>query len=515
MNKLSIIIVHWNNPDLLRNQLSELTRNKDLQITVVDNASSKSVGWIKKDFPDITLIENKVNRGYASACNQGILKSNNEWLLFLNPDVELKSGELKSLLNEAEEYSFDASSPHSTSTGYDKALPNSLSLLFEFTPLGKLIPKNIFTENKTLFGGCLLIKKNVLQELGGWDERFFLWFEDSDLTKRLVDNGYKIGWLDRRIKHQGGASFNNMNDQSKKDIFFNSMQIYALKHFTAIGQMIVHLIKNKYSKRKLLPKLSEGTSLTIPNVDENILKTFFNKNENLLSEFSEITIVTSALTNIKLWEWRRKYPEIKFISLSHNKGFASTVNIGFRTSTGKYLATVNDDTILRNNWLNVCLKYFKSDTGSVNPIIYKMNNSVETAGIKILDIGKAELLTKLSNKLIDEVDGTNAAAVIYEKEALNKVGLFDEKFGSYLEDIDLSLRLKKSGYKNIVVYESKITHVGQSSSSKFLGSTKNYLDFKNWLLVIGKNWGVRKIIFNLPGIILERLRNLSGILKSI
>lgn len=515
MNKLSIIIVHWNSPGLLRNLLNKLTKNKELQITVVDNASSKSVGWIKKDFTDITLIENKVNRGYASACNQGFLKSDNDWLLFLNPDVLLKSEEIDTLLNEAKNNKYDACSPHSTSSGYDKPVPTAFSLLAEFTPLGKLIPKNIFGNNKTLFGGCLFIKNNVFQELGGWDERFFLWFEDSDLTKRLLDNSYKIGWLGREIRHQGGTSFNNISDQSKKDIFFNSMQIYALKHFSLIGQWIVALIKKKYSTRKLLPKLAEGVSLTLPNIDGKILKTFFSNNENFLYEFTEVIIVSNGLTRIEVWDWRRKYPEIKFIPIEKNSGFASTVNIGFRTSTGKYLTTVNDDTILTKNWLNNCLKHFKSDIGSVNPIIYKTNNEVETAGIKILDIGKAELLTKLSNKLIDEIDSTNAAAVIYEKEALNKVGLFDERFGSYLEDIDLSLRLKRSDYSNLVVYNSKVIHVGQSSSSKLLGRKKNYLDFKNWFLVVGKNWGLKKIILNLPGIVLERLRNLSGILKAV
>ena len=120
-------------------------------------------------------------------------------------------------------------------------------------------------------------------------------------------------------------------------------------------------------------------------------------------------------------------------------------------------------------------------TGSINPVIEKENGEIESMGIKLLVKGKAEpIIRYLSGngravqvpKSYYEVDATNAAAVIYSKTGLNKVGLLDEKFGSYLEDIDLSLRLTRAGYKNIVSLKSRVKHVGQSSS-KDLG-IKNY-----------------------------------------
>ena len=120
--------------------------------------------------------------------------------------------------------------------------------------------------------------------------------------------------------------------------------------------------------------------------------------------------------------------------------------------------------------------------------------------------------TKAVHTKCIEVDATNAAAVIYSREALNKVGVFDEKFGSYLEDIDLALRLKRAGYKNIVSLKTKITHLGQSTS-KDLKWRKQYLDFKNWILVILKNWSIQDLILNFPGILIERLRNFSAFLK--
>ena len=87
------------------------------------------------------------------------------------------------MVYEAKNDRLDAASPNPGSTNYQKPLPSLLSLLVEFTPLNRLYNFKNFITLRTLFGGCLLIKRLVLKKLGGWDEKFFLWFEDSDLTK--------------------------------------------------------------------------------------------------------------------------------------------------------------------------------------------------------------------------------------------------------------------------------------------------------------------------------------------
>ena len=234
-------------------------------------------------------------------------------------------------------------------------------------------------------------------------------------------------------------------------------------------------------------------------------------------------VVTSSIKNADIWKWRREYPEVRFIPIEKNKGFASTVNIGFRVSAGKWLGTINDDVVLTKNWLEKLLICLDQKVGSINPIIYRKTGEIESAGIKILLKGKAE--PKKSNRfgngrgvsvpeLCLETDTTNAACVIYSKKALNNVDLFDEKFGSYLEDIDLSLRLKRAGYKNIVSLNSKVKHLGQSSS-KHLGIKKQIYDFRNWIYVILKNWSLKDLLFNFPSIIVERMRNISGMIKTL
>lgn len=279
MNNVSLIIVHWNTPELLRKQLAAIyssserseSRSKKFstssndnnpEIIVVDNASNESLSWVKKEFPQVKLIENKKNVGYATACNQGVQMSKGpaprssksevgEWLLFINPDVELTPASVNQLVNTAQKKKFDACSPRSSSPGYQKPLPTPLSLLVEFTPLkflaSPLARLGMMRGDKTLFGGCLLIKKKVLDRLGGWDERFFLWFEDSDLTIRLKKAGYSIGFLSISIPHSGGASFGLLTDEQRKKIFFDSMNIFANKHFSSIGRSIVRLIRLQYT----------------------------------------------------------------------------------------------------------------------------------------------------------------------------------------------------------------------------------------------------------------------------
>ncbi len=510
---LTIIIVHWNTADKLKTLL-KLINNDAYQIIVVDNASTTKLDWIKKEFPDIELIENKFNRGYSFTCNQGVTKAVGEWLLFLNPDVEITPQQIEKLVEFSKKNELDVCSIK-TNDSYQKPIPSALSLFVEFSPLNKaqrfLASLGMTgSREKTIFGGGFLIKKSVFLSVGGFDERFFLWFEDSDLSKRLTDNNHKIGWLDLPIKHSGGESFKQLDKQQKRDIFFQSMDIYAKKHFSFFGQLIVSFIKKRYSSRKLLPPLQNLISITIPNLKVNLLESFF-KNNSLSSQVEWI-VVTSSIEQSQIWKWRLIYPLVRFISVAKNFGFASTVNIGFRVSSGKWLGTINDDMQMNSNWWGELSNLKEQKIGSFNPIIKRVNGETESAGIKVHLKGKAETLKSVHKN--NQVDATNAAAVIYSKEALNTVGIFDERFGSYLEDIDLSLRLKHSGFENIVSNKSEVIHAGQSTSQD-LKWQKNYLDFKNWILVILKNWSLQDLILNFPSIFIERLRNMSGLLKAV
>lgn len=238
---ISAIIIHWNAPELLERQLGGLTCDASIQVIVVDNASSQSLDDLKKQFPGVNWIENDENVGFATACNRGADRAESPWLIFLNPDVQVDADQVLALLEEGKRLKLDALSPRSDADNYQKPIPSGLSLLVEFSPLKRIIPLSLFS-SRTLIGGALMIKHEVLAALGGWDEQFFLWFEDSDLSYRLKKAGYATGSVDSTIKHTGGHSVKMLSDHDQKRIFFNSMLLYSNKHFSVIGRFIVKII---------------------------------------------------------------------------------------------------------------------------------------------------------------------------------------------------------------------------------------------------------------------------------
>lgn len=252
----TVVIVHHNTPKHLQQLVKTLSLDSTLQVVAVDNFSSEEVTTHVRQITDqvadrqnVLIITNHDNRGFAAACNQAAAYAKAPWILFLNPDVDIKPPRIHQMIDEAARGNFDAVSPYPESDNYRKPLPTPLSLLCEFTPLKYLTTPALFSQ-KTLIGGCLMIKKDVLKKLKGWDEQFFLWFEDSDLTRRLIDGKYRIGWVDVEHMHIGGASLKKLSEKDQRLIFFTSMQLYANKHFGKAGQWIVERLARKYLAKK-------------------------------------------------------------------------------------------------------------------------------------------------------------------------------------------------------------------------------------------------------------------------
>jgi len=511
-HKLSIIIVHWNTPALLEKQL-ELLHDAQAEIIVVDNASETSLQNLKKKFPTVRFVENRVNRGFSFACNQGVRQAEGSWVLFLNPDTHITPTQIDSLVAYGEDQKLVAVSPN-LSSQYQKPVPSFWSLFVEFSPLHRFIPLSMFSP-KTLAGGCLLMKKEVLEKLGGWDERFFVWFEDSDLSKRLLDGKHHFGVMkELNISHEGASSFASFDENQKRTLFFLSLKIYAAKYFSTFEKMLLFPTIERFAKIVLLPQDSKiSVSLVVPNLKQDLLEKFLAQNYQFFDfRQQELIVVTSADDIGKI---RQKYPETIFIHLQKNNGFAQTVNIGLCRARGKLVGTVNDDTVLNKSWLEIIVQeaqHRSGKIGSFSPVIYNAEGEVESAGISVLPFGRAETISGVPEKNV--ADAFNGAAVLFNRQALEEVGLFDEKFGSYLEDIDLGLRLKNHGWQNCVVPEVKIQHHGQQTS-KSRKKYKAWLDAKNWWLVMIKNYSLTHWLRYLPQILLERGRNASGFLKHI
>lgn len=255
MNKLSIIIVSWNVCDLLDKCLASIYRYQDnlsLEIFVVDNASGdKTIEMITKKYPQVILIKNKKNIGFAKANNQAIKKATGDYILFLNPDTEIISDALGKAVKFMVEnkncgllgvklLNSDGSIQPSVRL-FPTIVPIALILLkapkfFKKIPaIDRYLMKD-FDYNKNqevdqVMGAFMLTKKEVLKKAGEFDERFFIWFEEVDYCRRVWQVGYSVCYnCEIRIVHYGGQSFSKQQLISKQWRFFVSAFKYFLKH---------------------------------------------------------------------------------------------------------------------------------------------------------------------------------------------------------------------------------------------------------------------------------------------
>lgn len=233
MAKISIVIPSFNTSALLKDTINSIYETENIQsfeIIVVDNDShDDSVDMVKKYFPDVILISNKSNLGFAKAVNQGWKHSSSELVLFLNSDTLFKSPNTLEKIVEYLRTNTDIgalSGKLILRSGKEdpdthRGFPDPWSSLTFFLGLEKLFPKSkIFSRyhqgwknrNKIheIDAGCgafLVVRKMILEELGGWDENYFFYGEDIDLCYRIKKKGWKIVYYpDLEVIHYKGAS---------------------------------------------------------------------------------------------------------------------------------------------------------------------------------------------------------------------------------------------------------------------------------------------------------------------
>jgi len=214
----------------------------------------------------------------------------------------------------------------------------------------------------------------------------------------------------------------------------------------------------------------------------------------------------------------------KILLNSKNNGFAGAINQGIKKAKHEYLVLLNNDLTMEENWFQLISKTIQENKNQkiitfFGTVLTKDATKYESQGLKFFYHGKAQNISngqsfspkeiKDSNSL---VWGASAALVVYKKKIIEKIGYFDEDFFAYEEDVDLALRLHNLKYKTLYIPKALSYHLGGGTSNK-MGVFRNKMDAKNWIYIIIKNFSSKEIIKNLPQIIEERLRNLSGLVK--
>lgn len=228
---VSVIIVNWNTCELLRNCLTSIDEKAgdvNCEVIVVDNASSDgSVEMVENEFQHVILVKNQTNRGFASANNQGIAIAKGRYVLLLNSDTIILDEAIAKTVRFADAH------PRAGVTGCrvlnsDRTLqltcfmyPSILNMLISYTYLNKLFSKSRFfgreqmrwwnrddTREVDVVTGCyMLARREAIEQVGGMDEQFFMYSEETDWCYRFKEAGWQIMFTpDAKIIHLGGSS---------------------------------------------------------------------------------------------------------------------------------------------------------------------------------------------------------------------------------------------------------------------------------------------------------------------
>jgi len=251
----------------------------------------------------------------------------------------------------------------------------------------------------------------------------------------------------------------------------------------------------------------------------------------------KLTVVIPTLNNTSGLDYLLNYfknsdYEVTVIdNKKKNLGFAGGVNKGAKDVKTKWLLILNDDItfeekitnhklqisneskIKNNKYQNTIEELVRfaeeNSLDAVTPILRNPDGKVENYGYKLLPIGKIDLINKLKDSQIKELDGITAACLLVKTSVFKKLGGFDESFFAYLEDVDFFIRFKKAGYK-MGIAQTEVIH-NHMTTTKTMGNFKARQDMINWWRLYFKH--PYKFSFNLAFII-ERLRNFSGFIKA-
>ncbi|MDP2709049.1 MAG: glycosyltransferase family 2 protein [bacterium] len=262
---LSVIIVSWNVREKLKDNLRALfeSRNINFEVFVVDNNSSdRTVDLVKKKYPQVKLIANRENLGFAKASNQALKLASGRYILLLNPDMIVRPDTLKNMLAWLD------ANPRAAIAGCKLVdergeiirqvrrfprLSDQLAIILKlphFWPaiLNKYIPDGFDYEKAapvdSIRGSFFMIKKQTVEKIGLLDERFFVWFEEVDYCRRAREAGLEVWYAPAAVcLDLVGQSFAQLKRGAAQK-YFRDSQLAYFKKWRPVWQY--YILKNAW-----------------------------------------------------------------------------------------------------------------------------------------------------------------------------------------------------------------------------------------------------------------------------
>jgi GT2 family glycosyltransferase len=255
MAPIAIAVINYNTREHLRACLATVQMERPHEVVVVDNASTDgSAEMVRVHYPSAILCANERNLGYGAAANQAIASCTAKYVLLLNSDTLLQPGALRALSAYLDLHPGAAIvgprlvNPDGTLQASCYAFSTPLNTLLEYSTLGRLIcyvpvlrsrylrtwPHTHVRVVAWVKGAALAIRREAFEAVGGFDESFFMYFEDADLCYRLNAAGWQVHFAPvTTVRHVGGASTMQLRAEMAVQLFVNTIQFFQ-RHYSGI-----------------------------------------------------------------------------------------------------------------------------------------------------------------------------------------------------------------------------------------------------------------------------------------
>jgi len=274
--QLSVVILNYKVPFFLELCLKSVQAaiiNLDAEIIVIDNHSEdESCKMVHELFPDVTLLKNTENVGFSKANNQAVAIAKGEYVCILNPDTVVAEDTFTKLLTFANSKSnlgivgcklIDGAGQFLPESKRNVPTPNiAIKKIFGFSKqyYANHLHQNEIGKASVFVGAFMLLKRSVYQEVNGFDEMYFMYGEDIDLSYKIIQSGYDNYYYGATtvIHYKGESTLKNAQYASR---FYGAMQLFYKTHFRKnvifdslvfLGTKILPLLPS--SAKKIIPK---------------------------------------------------------------------------------------------------------------------------------------------------------------------------------------------------------------------------------------------------------------------
>lgn len=529
MVKIAIVSVNFNGEkdtlELLE-QLQEFKiQNLKFKIIVVDNASTDDfVETASGRYPEVDVLQNGVNKGFSGGYNRGMTHAllwGADYVLIINndaltPDKKLLTS-LLSTFNKYPDAGIVAPKIY-FAPGYefhkDRYKEADKGKVVWFAG-GKFdwdnvmaIHRGIDEVDKGEYGGememdfatgcCFLIKREVLERIGMFDESYFAYFEDADFCKRVLDAGYRIYYNgDTSIFHkvsQSTGAGSSLSDYylTRNRLMFGFRYASFRTKFALWRQALGQMVSGRMAQKKGIADYFGGKvgaekmqkwndeakfqkELSVVSVNYNTPELIDALLKSIKSHGSSVmnfeTIILDNGSDKGCAEVVKKYPQVRFIQNPTNEGFTGGNNKLFRFSRGKHILMLNSDIeVLEGSLERIYAEAEKYESKAVvsGSLVFPDGTQQDSVfylptiwgAIKtyIFGIKKAFFMYAPSQNANTRVEAAAMACFLIPRRILETVGFLDERLFTYFEDVDFCRRCKRLGIPIYYTPSAKFIH---------------------------------------------------------